>query len=119
MSTGAGQPTQDPRELIEQKRRDALAKLTDDDRAALFNTEDGYMIIELTWGSKALVPFEDGIKMLEILGKAQTISNDGNRDYPIITPLNFDSQFNLVSKELYTEYKMNELLGLHKPDATE
>lgn len=87
---------------------DIKAKLTTQEMAVLKEANpSNYISVRFSYSIKYILPFDDGIKLLECLQKAEQI------DDKKITPIQYDSSFDItiMSKEDYIEYKMNHLLN--------
>jgi len=90
---------------------DVKAKLTTEQIAILKSADpSNYISIRFSYSMKYILPFEDGVKLLQCLQKVEQIDDEK------ITPVKYDSSFDvtIISKEDYIEYKMNHLLNKDK-----
>lgn len=74
---------------------------------------ENYLVIKVSYDNKIVLPYEDGIKMVQGFQKAEKLV-DGYSETHRITGMERDQvTFTTMSGEEYEQYKMAALLGIH------
>ena len=72
--------------------------------------EEGYLVVEVSYSIKWVLPYKDGIVLMTMLQGAENIKND------TITPLDVDAlTFKILTRDAYVTKKMHKLIGATDP----
>lgn len=89
----------------------ATSTLSEKDIRALTVSEENYLLFEFSYDHKVILPFTDGLKLLDALKRAETYSTR-NYTNPIILPYKGETQIHVISRKRYTNIKMAGLLNI-------
>jgi len=71
--------------------------------------EENYVILSFGYSDSIIVPFKDGIQIVNVLAKADTIKNNYSAGYSV-EPIKKDFEVKLISSSEYKEAKMRYYL---------
>lgn len=72
-------------------------------------TEENYLILSFGYSDSIVVPFSDGMKIVNALGKAETLKNNYSNGLSI-EPIKKDFEIKLIAASEYKEAKMRYYL---------
>jgi len=74
--------------------------------------KDNFMIINLSYDSKLILPYKDGLSFLSSLVNAESFSESYQKPHQIIPFQKSSIDFRIMSSEEYIRYKVAHLLGI-------
>ena len=89
---------------------EALKKVREDNKTKAEN----FLLVQLSYSTKVLLPYTQGIELLQALAKAEMLTDEYSAA-PTITAINQDTMsVRIYSRQEYEHVKMAQLLGLDK-----
>lgn len=78
--------------------------------------KDNYMIVEISYDKRLILPYDAGIQLVSAFQKAELLIEDYNKAPRIAGLQNNEVKVSLLSQKFYQLYKISELLKLNKED---
>jgi hypothetical protein len=95
---------------LPEKYEETLKKVIADNKA----NKENFMIVELSYDKKLILPYTDGIQLMTAFQKAELLTEDYGKAPRISGIQNNEVKVSLLSQRFYQFYKISELLKLDK-----
>jgi hypothetical protein len=95
---------------LPEKYEETMKKVVADTKA----NKENFMIVELSYDKKLILPYADGIQLMAAFQKAELLTEDYGKPPRISGLHNNEVKVSLLSQKFYQLYKISELLKLDK-----